>query len=158
MIHSQTRLWESSKLIGQGVLEQSPDGYLSSPLSLRHKVQILLNTYCNDYMNFDDGTCCSNLEVTTTLQLVTILMLIFWTVAGASLWLYKKVCHNKSETFYGRIATEEVSDIIEDLNASEITQNEAPRQDFYTLITSLAILACILGYFYLCDRYDYLYL
>ncbi|KAH0560977.1 N-acetylneuraminate 9-O-acetyltransferase [Cotesia glomerata] len=155
LIHSQTRLWESSKLIGQGVLEQSPDGYLSSPLSLRHKVQILLNTYCNDYMNFDDGTCCSNLEVTTTLQLVTILMLIFWTVAGASLWLYKKVCHNKSETFYGRIATEEVSDIIEDLNASEITQNEAPRQDFYTLITSLAILACILGYFYLCDRTNF---
>ncbi|XP_074115979.1 N-acetylneuraminate (7)9-O-acetyltransferase isoform X3 [Cotesia typhae] len=155
LIHSQTHLWESSKLIGQGVLEQSPDGYLSSPLSLRHKVQILLNTYCNDYMNFDDGTCCSNLEVTTTLQLVTILMLIFWTVAGASLWLYKKVCHNKSETFYGRIATEEVSDIIEDLNASEITQNEAPRQDFYTLITSLAILACILGYFYLCDRTNF---
>lgn len=70
--HSETRIWQSSKLVGTGVLEQSPDGYLASPLSLRHKVQILLNTYCNDHMNFDDGSCCSYPEPATTLQLLSL--------------------------------------------------------------------------------------
>lgn len=78
MLHSGTHLWKSSQLIGQGVIEQSPDGYLASPLSLRHKVQILLNTHCNDHMNFGDGTCCSDPEAATTLQLVTILTLALW--------------------------------------------------------------------------------
>lgn len=72
MSHSEARIWQSSKLVGMGVLEQSPDGYLASPLSLRHKVQILLNTYCNDHMNFDDGSCCSYPEPATTLQLLSL--------------------------------------------------------------------------------------
>ncbi|XP_008560460.1 N-acetylneuraminate 9-O-acetyltransferase isoform X4 [Microplitis demolitor] len=154
LMNSKAHLWESSKLIGQGVLEQSPDGYLSSPLSLRHKVQILLNTYCNDYMNFDDGTCCSNLEVTTTLQLVTLLTLMFWIIIGASLWLYKKVCYKKAEALYLRVASDEIGRTV-DSNASEVAQNESPQQDFYTLITSLAIFSCILAYFYLCDRTNF---
>lgn len=72
LFHSEARIWQSSKLVGMGVLEQSPDGYLASPLSLRHKVQILLNTYCNDHMNFDDGSCCSYPEPATTLQLLSL--------------------------------------------------------------------------------------
>ena len=76
--HSEVHIWESSKLVGAGVLEQSPDGYLASPLSLRHKIQILLNTYCNDHMNFDDGSCCSYPEPATILQLLSLSILALW--------------------------------------------------------------------------------
>lgn len=76
--HSSAHLWESSRLVGAGVLEQSPDGYLASPLSLRHKIQLLLNTHCNDHMNFDDGSCCSYPEAATTLQLLTFSVLALW--------------------------------------------------------------------------------
>ena len=34
-------------------------------------VQILMNKYCNDHMNFNDGTCCSSSEPVTTLQIIT---------------------------------------------------------------------------------------
>ena len=42
----------------------------------------------------------------------------------------------------------------EEANVSDILKSEPPQvQDFYTLITSLAIFSIILAYFYLCDRY-----
>ncbi|XP_034943089.1 N-acetylneuraminate 9-O-acetyltransferase [Chelonus insularis] len=156
LLYSGAHLWESSRLIGQGVLEQSPDGYLSSPLSLRHKVQIILNTYCNDYMNFGDGTCCSNPEAATTLQLVTLSALGLCIMAGTSVWLYKKTCYNRVETSYSQVATHEVEEAV-NMNASETTiSNEIPPpKDFYTLATSLALFSCILLYFYICDRTNF---
>lgn len=163
--HSGTHLWESSRLIGQGVLEQSPDGYLASPHSLRHKIQILLNTHCNDYMNFGDGTCCSSPEAATTLQLVTLFALIIWISLGLTIWLYRKL-FNRPEFFYTRIDNngsnkpEETEDSI-NLQISqdeEILQPQTPiqpPQNFYTLITSVAIFSSILAYFYLCDRTNF---
>lgn len=69
------------------------------------------------------------------------------------MWLYRKFCHYRSEISYLRVTTVEAEDT-EEANTSEIAQNEQPEvQDFYTLMTSLALLSIILAYFYLCDRY-----
>ncbi|XP_043289207.1 N-acetylneuraminate 9-O-acetyltransferase isoform X2 [Venturia canescens] len=153
--HSGAQLWESSRLIGSGVLEQSPDGYLASPLSLRHKVQILLNTHCNDHMNFDDGSCCSYPETATTLQLVTLSALAICITMGVSMWLYRKPCQQRPEVAYSRMATDDIEEA-EESSVNELSKTElAPTQDFYTLMTSLALLSTILAYFYLCDRTNF---
>ncbi|XP_071557163.1 N-acetylneuraminate (7)9-O-acetyltransferase isoform X2 [Temnothorax nylanderi] len=153
--HSEARIWQSSKLVGTGVLEQSPDGYLASPLSLHHKVQILLNTYCNDHMNFDDGSCCSYPESATTLQLLSLSALALFLTIGGGVWLYRKLCKYRSEVSYSHVTTEEVQDM-EEASTSEVIQVKQPEvQDFYTLITSLALFSIILAYFYLCDRTNF---
>ena len=41
-------------------------------------LQIFLNMYCNEVMDFHDGTCCRKPEMTTTLQIVTFAFLWFW--------------------------------------------------------------------------------
>ncbi|XP_024892090.1 N-acetylneuraminate 9-O-acetyltransferase isoform X2 [Temnothorax curvispinosus] len=153
--HSEARIWQSSKLVGTGVLEQSPDGYLASPLSLRHKVQILLNTYCNDHMNFDDGSCCSYPESATTLQLLSLSALALFLTIGGGVWLYRKLCKYRSEVSYSHVTTEEVQDM-EEASTSEVIQVKQPEiQDFYILVTSLALFSIILAYFYLCDRTNF---
>ncbi|XP_012341881.1 N-acetylneuraminate 9-O-acetyltransferase isoform X4 [Apis florea] len=152
--HSEVHIWESSKLVGAGVLEQSPDGYLASPLSLRHKIQILLNTYCNDHMNFDDGSCCSYPEPATILQLLSLSTLALCIIIGGGMWLYRKFCHHRTEISYLRVEMENT----EEANNSETIQIEQPEvQDFYTLMTSLALLSIILSYFYLCDRFLFIF-
>ncbi|XP_006570070.1 N-acetylneuraminate 9-O-acetyltransferase isoform X4 [Apis mellifera] len=152
--HSEVHIWESSKLVGAGVLEQSPDGYLASPLSLRHKIQILLNTYCNDHMNFDDGSCCSYPEPATILQLLSLSILALCIIIGGGMWLYRKFCYYRTEISYLRVDMENT----EEANNSETIQIEQPEvQDFYTLMTSLALLSIILSYFYLCDRFLFIF-
>lgn len=58
----------------------STDGLLLSPTALKHDTQILLNMYCNDHMNFNDGTCCSSVEPYTVLQVVTFSIFFIWLV------------------------------------------------------------------------------
>lgn len=45
---------------------------------LINHTEILLNMYCNDNMNYNDGTCCSSSETYTTLQVVTYALLGLW--------------------------------------------------------------------------------
>ena len=40
--------------------------------------QILLNLYCNDHLNFNDGTCCNSREAVTMTQIATFAALCFW--------------------------------------------------------------------------------
>lgn len=68
---SSVNIWESSFQIANGLLNEDIDGYKLNSLSLRHDIQILLNMYCNDYMNYNDGTCCSSSEPYTILQIIT---------------------------------------------------------------------------------------
>lgn len=54
---------------------------------------------------------------------------------------------------YSGLAMEEI-ERSEETNVTDILKSEPPQvQDFYTLVTSLALLSIILAYFYLCDRY-----
>lgn len=78
LTHSEAFLWWSVRLVGQGMISESPDGIHLASRALRHDTQILLNMYCNDYMNYNDGTCCSSMEGHTTLQIVTFAILALW--------------------------------------------------------------------------------
>lgn len=76
--YSDGMLWSSGRLIASGLLSEVQFGFRSSPLALSHNLQILLNMYCNDNMNYNDGTCCSSSEQYTTLQIVTYAILGLW--------------------------------------------------------------------------------
>ncbi|XP_077544397.1 N-acetylneuraminate (7)9-O-acetyltransferase isoform X2 [Haemaphysalis longicornis] len=66
------QLWRSARLVAQGAPEaDSPDGLHAGPFVLGYAVQILTNAYCNDHMNYNDGTCCSSPEPVTWLQAAT---------------------------------------------------------------------------------------
>lgn len=84
--YSNVPVWASSRLIAQGLLDEAIEGVQLGPLALRHDIQILLNMYCNDYMNFNDGTCCSSAEPYTILQVrMTYAMKITITIHFAKL-------------------------------------------------------------------------
>lgn len=74
-------MWWSARLVGQGMIAESPDGLRLAKRALQHDTQILLNMYCNDNMNFNDGSCCSSAEGYTTLQIVTFSFLGIWYVS-----------------------------------------------------------------------------
>lgn len=76
--YSDGEIWSSGRLIANGLLDEVVTGYRGSPLTLKHNMQILLNLYCNDNMNYNDGTCCSSSETYTTLQVVTYALLGLW--------------------------------------------------------------------------------
>lgn len=69
--YSDVQIWSSSKYIAGGLLDDAVDGWHLSKLAARHDIQILLNMYCNDYMNYNDGSCCSSAEPYTILQIIT---------------------------------------------------------------------------------------
>ncbi|TPP67363.1 CAS1 domain-containing protein 1 [Fasciola gigantica] len=44
------------------------DGFHVSDEAMARNVQVLLNLYCNNHMNFEDGTCCRSAEPITPVQ------------------------------------------------------------------------------------------
>lgn len=82
-----------------------------------------------------------------------ILVTLFYSlIIGGEVWLYRKLCKYRSEVSYSHVTTEEIENT-EEAGTSEVIQVKQPEvQDFYTLITSLALFSIILAYFYLCDR------
>lgn len=71
------------------------------------------------------------------------------------MWLYRKICQYRNDgTAYFRISTNEIENTEEGENTEHGQKEQSEAQpDFYTLMTSLALLSIILAYFYLCDRY-----
>jgi hypothetical protein len=77
MYHDVT-MWSSGRLISQGYNKDSPDGLHLGPVATEWDVQILLNMYCKDHMNFNDGTCCSSAEPVTVIQIITAVLFGVW--------------------------------------------------------------------------------
>ncbi|XP_047517161.1 N-acetylneuraminate 9-O-acetyltransferase [Pieris napi] len=91
--HSATKMWNSPRLAASGAT--SPDGMSLSATALRHSTQILLNMFCNDHMNFNDGTCCAQPEPCTQLQLMTFALFLLCVSADAI--NMEMVADNKTE-------------------------------------------------------------
>ncbi|CAG0914265.1 unnamed protein product [Notodromas monacha] len=67
-------VWSSARLVTQGMMSGGSvhtDGLhlINAPKNIH--VQMLLNLYCNDKMNYEDGTCCSAADKVTVLQKIT---------------------------------------------------------------------------------------
>lgn len=44
-------------------------------------LQMLLNMYCNDHMNHNDGTCCRVPDSITSIQIITAAFFLVWYVS-----------------------------------------------------------------------------
>ncbi|XP_047534646.1 N-acetylneuraminate 9-O-acetyltransferase isoform X1 [Vanessa atalanta] len=132
--HSATKLWNSPRLAAAAA--SSSDGLSISPTALRHSAQILLNMFCNDHMNFNDGTCCAQPEPCTQLQLLTFALFLLCAVLTSIqyIWRWSQNIKQRIEGY------------------SLVNQNavETP-----SAMAALAKLGMIMAYFYLCDRTNF---
>uniref|UniRef100_A0A8D8UXD8 CAS1 domain-containing protein 1 n=1 Tax=Cacopsylla melanoneura TaxID=428564 RepID=A0A8D8UXD8_9HEMI len=124
--HSDVTIWSSSRLIASGRLSDMRHGLFVHPKCLDIDVQLLLNVYCNDHMNFNDATCCATPEqhsssqvVVYTAFLICIILTCILTLKQSVKFLYEEPTHA------------------------------------YIVISSLGKLGLILTYFYLCDRTNF---
>ncbi|XP_067001977.1 N-acetylneuraminate 9-O-acetyltransferase [Anabrus simplex] len=141
--HSSAQLWSSSRQVAQGNLDESPDGIHLGPLALKHDTQILLNMYCNDHMNFYDGTCCSSAEPYTTLQVVTFAFLGVCSIIALAMIVRRLILQWRGAAPI----------VFTPLN--ELSKQQAVESDFYTLMISLSKMGIIMAYFFLCDRTNF---
>lgn len=142
--YSSAKLWWSARLVANGMVSESPDGIHIAARPLQHDTQILLNMYCNDYMNFNDGSCCSTTESYTTLQLVTFSILGVCVLIIAIMFLYRWIHRLKGQP-------------IQEYTLLSDTETSAPPEvnDYYTLFKALATMAIIMAYFIICDRTNF---
>ncbi|XP_077291405.1 N-acetylneuraminate (7)9-O-acetyltransferase isoform X2 [Arctopsyche grandis] len=138
LTHSSAKLWQSSRLVVAGMV--SDDGLLLSDTALRHDTQILLNMYCNDHMNFNDGTCCSSAEPYTTLQVLTFSMFFVCMIITVGITLYRWIGWFQRGKGY--------LPVVNNLNSS-------PEPDIRDMFSAMSTLGLIVCYFYLCDRTNF---
>ncbi|XP_071148992.1 N-acetylneuraminate (7)9-O-acetyltransferase-like isoform X2 [Mytilus edulis] len=143
---SQAKVWSSSRLVAQGIRQPAKnipdDGLHISKPALQLDVQILLNMYCNDHMNYNDGTCCRSPEAATTVQIITSAFFLVCFVSAIALFVYKR-----------RLPRNGIKPRTENGN-----KNGAPKEPYealYEVTVSLAKLGMIMGYVYLCDRTNF---
>ncbi|KAI5637510.1 10 TM acyl transferase domain found in cas1p domain-containing protein [Phthorimaea operculella] len=134
LTHSAAKIWNSPRLVSQGAM--SDDGTLLSDTALRHCAQILLNMFCNDHMNFNDGSCCAAPEPYTRLQMVTQILFVVCAVLSSA----KKVWQ-WAQTLQQRLGGYSLV-------------NQAPVAPPSPL-AALGKLGMIMAYFYLCDRTNF---
>lgn len=141
--YSSVSIWRSGTQIAYGLIDEMKDGFRLGPIALKHDVQILLNMYCNDNMNYNDGTCCSTSENYTILQIITYSLFLVCLAVMLGLFLKKSISKFRGQTMYMPLQ--------QDSNPSPIsTANRV--QD---LIITQGILGIIMVYFYLCDRTNF---
>lgn len=83
-------LWSSSRLVSQGYNYDQLDGLHMGDVALSYAVQILLNMYCNDQMKFNDGTCCSDPEPITAVQIITLIVFGICVLLAIAMAIHKR--------------------------------------------------------------------
>lgn len=140
MKYANAQIWRSSTQIAYGLIDEMEMGYRLGPIALKHNIQILLNMYCNDNMNYNDGTCCSTSENYTNLQIITYSVFLVCSTLMIGLKLKRFYAKLRGKTFYMPLQQQ-------DTNQPILTGNK-----FSEAIEALGILGIIMAYFFLCDR------
>ncbi|CAK1585891.1 unnamed protein product [Parnassius mnemosyne] len=123
--HSAVRVWGAARLVAGG----------GASAALRHCAQILLNMFCNDHMNFNDGSCCAQPEPYTQLQMLTFALFLLCAVLAGLKWVWRwsQTIRQKMEGY------------------SLVVPQTSPASP----VAALAKLGMIMAYFYLCDRTNF---
>ena len=151
-ISQNVHIWSSARLVAQGYTSDNNDkndGLHMSAKGLHYAIQILFNMYCNDQMNYNDGTCCSDPETVTTLQMITFIVLVIFLVMAIVILVHRKF-FVRSYRFHLLVNEES-----EESNENQQVMQSTEVKSYSELITSLAKLAVIMFYFYLCDRTNF---
>ena len=113
--------------------------------SSKQDSQIIFNLYCNNRMNFNDASCCSQPESISLIQQIVFSIFIICFIIAGFLFFYKNFSKTYSK-FRLNIKGQEIS-------LTTTCKNAAASNGFYTIIIILSKLALIMFYFYACDRY-----
>ncbi|KRF97516.1 uncharacterized protein Dwil_GK10363 [Drosophila willistoni] len=146
--YTEATIWESAWHISNGLLDNAIDGYELSQHGQRLEVQLLWNMYCNDYMNYNDGTCCSSSEPYTTLQIVAYSMFGVCISLLSGMGIKRWLKHLRGQTLYVPVQQQQQSNPPSSAISALIT-------DYSTPLLALSLLGLIMGYFYLCDRTNF---
>lgn len=141
--YSSVSIWRSGTQIAYGLIDEMKDGFKLGPIALKHDIQILLNIYCNDNMNYNDGTCCSTSENYTILQIITYSLFLVCLAVMLGLFLKKSISKFRGQTLYMPLQQDSS---LPPINATNRIQD---------LIITQGILGIIMVYFYLCDRTNF---
>ncbi|CAH2039234.1 unnamed protein product, partial [Iphiclides podalirius] len=151
--HSAARVWGAARLVaagaGAGAGGDGGEGGArgasgegasrggASRTALRHCAQILLNMFCNDHMNFNDGSCCAQPEPYTQLQMLTFALFSLCAVVAAlrAAWSWSQKLRLRADGYAP-------------VGAKPPEQRPSPA-------AALARLGAIVAYFYLCDRTNF---
>ncbi|XP_022830222.1 N-acetylneuraminate 9-O-acetyltransferase [Spodoptera litura] len=138
LTHSAAKIWKSALLVS------AEGGVELSGAALRHCAQLLLNMFCNDHMNYNDGSCCAQPEPHTQLQLLTFAIFLLCGV----LWVvrYAWGAYERARSHLQGYAP--VS------QAAPVPAPGAAGSDPSPL-AAMARLGLIMCYFYLCDRTNF---
>nr|XP_027211250.1 N-acetylneuraminate 9-O-acetyltransferase-like [Penaeus vannamei] len=150
---TNVRLWSSSRLVAQGSISDSSDGLHAGVLAVKYDTQILMNLYCNDHLNFDDGTCCNSREAVTMTQIATFAALcscpIILIAVAVKQWLcvshHVGALNTPTPSSNGSSSSQP---LMAEAKAAKKKQQPSS-QDF---LMALGKLGLIMGYFFLCDR------
>lgn len=154
------RIWSSSRLVSQGeyqyaLLDDKSDGLHISKLALEISVQMFLNLLCNVAMSYEDGSCCSQSETISTLQIFifTIFTVIIVISTG---WLIYKHLFDTRPKFRLLINESDSGDEMDMQQINQINRKLESSSMFYFKLTfNLAKFGIIMMYFYLCDRTNF---
>ena len=141
--YSNVNIWRSGTQIAYGLLDEMKEGVQLGPIALKHDIQILLNMYCNDNMNYNDGTCCSASENYTILQIIIYSLFLVCLAVMLGLFLKKSIAKFRGQTLYMPLQ--------QDTNQPPISSTNRVQN----LIVTIGILGTIMVYFYLCDRTNF---
>ncbi|XP_056631791.1 N-acetylneuraminate 9-O-acetyltransferase [Diorhabda sublineata] len=144
--HSAADLWWSTCLVGKGMLQDSPDGIHLAERPRKHNTQILLNLYCNDNMNFNDGTCCSSVEPRTTLQIVTFAVMAMCVTTAIVMIIRRIILKNFGKPIYDYHSLPE--------NDIQPLQ-PLTTHNYYFLFKNISKMSLIVAYFFICDRTNF---
>lgn len=142
-------IWSSSRLVSQGFNADTPDGVQIGPTPLKIDSQILFNLYCNNRLNFNDATCCSQPEPLSVTQHISFILFIIGLVLATLLCIYKKFCSNHFNKLRFNVSGSEI------VFNSASCKNATTSIGIYATLSSFAKLAFIILYFYGCDRANY---
>lgn len=142
---NRVHIWSSSRLVSQGYSHDQKDGLHMGQIALYYAVQILLNMYCNDQMNHNDGTCCSNPEGITTVQILTFAFFGVCTILATVSHL-RRYMNSRHRPKWQLLVNQ-------DNNYNET--KEIVNKSYHELLTSLAKFGLIMSFFFLCDRTNF---
>ncbi|XP_069959056.1 N-acetylneuraminate (7)9-O-acetyltransferase isoform X1 [Cherax quadricarinatus] len=152
LYNTKVHIWSSSRLVAQGSIGGFSDGIHAGEVAIKYDTQILMNLYCNDHLNFNDGTCCNSREAVTVTQIATFAALcscpIILIAVAVKQWLCVSTHINgKNSTLSSADADTAQPLMVGDKESKK--KNDPSSQDF---LMALGKLGLIMGYFFLCDR------
>uniref|UniRef100_V5HCC7 Putative conserved plasma membrane protein n=2 Tax=Ixodes ricinus TaxID=34613 RepID=V5HCC7_IXORI len=144
--YSNVELWSSIRLISEGYHNDQEDGLHTGAFAVNYAIQILTNMYCNDHMNYNDGTCCSSSEPVTMLQIITFSAFGVISILALAMIVHRHLQLRRARAFR--------ADDVQCLINGSIKQQKT-KDSWYILLTNLSKLGLIMGYFFLCDRTNF---